>query len=153
MTYVERKIRLRNTTNKRRHHSYEFQTFSTAAEWGGKTGWRLGMFEVTKIAKWRSDEASSVLDADRKWSAAFADHASCLHDQIRGRVTVASEKDIADCRACRHLTGKESRCKESAGRWTGIFCSVELARRSMVWLLWYILVWILAADCLRSGIF
>ena len=29
---VERKLRLRNTTNKRRRHDYEFQTFSMAAE-------------------------------------------------------------------------------------------------------------------------
>ena len=29
----------------------------------------------------------------------------CLHDQVRG-----SEKNIIDCRACRHRTGKESRC-------------------------------------------
>ena len=37
---------------------------------------------------------------------------------------------------------------ESAGRWTGKFCLVELTRRSMAW---YILVRILAAGCLRSG--
>ena len=125
---------------------------------GRKTGWQLGMFEDTQIAIWRSDEVRRLLRA--VWRARklrpkiiFSFHRSC-EPSSRERVTVANEKDIADCRACRHRTLVQVRdlgvrSFESARRWTCIFCLVELARRSIVW---YILVWILAAGCLRSGI-
>ena len=114
---VECKLRLRNTTNKRRRHGYQSDFFDGRRS-KRKAGWRLGMFEDTKIATWRSDEARRLpRDVQRtrgrrpkKIYCLRRSCEPCLHDQVRGRATVASEKNIVDCRACSHRTGKGSRC-------------------------------------------
>ena len=81
--------------------------------------------------------------------------------------SVVSEKDVVDCRACRHRTGNGSRCMVV---WIGaavdwyilfgwtcaavyglVYFSLNCGRRLST--VWYILVGILAADCPRSGIF
>ena len=110
---VERKLNLRNTTNKRRRHGYESQTSSTGGGVRGrKTDWLLGMFEDTKIATWRSDEARRLPRDVRRTRGIRPKMIDCLrrscepclHEQVRRRTTIASE-DVVDCRACRHRTG------------------------------------------------
>ena len=68
----------------------------------------IGVFEDTKIAIWPSDEARclprdvrrtcgsrrKMIDCLRRFSE------PCLHDQVQRRATVASKKDVIDCRAC-----------------------------------------------------
>ena len=116
---VERKFRLCNTTNKRRRHGYESQTSSTGGGVRGRNvGRQLGMFEDTKIATWRSDEARRLprdvrRTRGRRPKMIFFIRRSCepyLYDQGRGRATVASEKNVVNYRACRHRTGKGSWC-------------------------------------------
>ena len=115
---VERKLRLRNTTNKRRRHGYESQTSSTDdGVRGKKTGWWLGMFEDTKIATWRFEEARRLprhvrRTRGRRTKMIYCLRRSCepcLRDHVGSQTTVASEKYVVDCRACCH-TGKGSRC-------------------------------------------
>ena len=118
MTYSANVVYV-NTTNKRRRHGYAFQTSSKGGRVRGrKTGWRFWMFEDTKIATWRSDEARRLSRAVRQTrgrrpkmiDCLRRSCAPCLHDQVQNLTTVASEKDVIDCRAWRHRTCKETRC-------------------------------------------
>ena len=131
---VERKVRLRNTTNKRRRHGYESWTSSMGGGVRGrKASWQLGMFEDTKIATFRCDEARRLPRAVRRTRGhrpkmiycLRRSCESCLHDHVRGRATVASEKDVVDCWACRHRTGNGSRsmvvCIGGAVDWCILF--------------------------------
>ena len=87
---IERKLRLRNTTNKGRRHGYESQITSTGGE----------------VWEERFNEPAG---ADRTCPTAFADSASCHHDQVGRRATVTSE-NVVDWTSCRHRISKEFRC-------------------------------------------
>ena len=105
----------------RRRHGYESQTsLSGGGVRGRKAAWRLGMFEDTKIATWRSGWSASsairrwtntrALTEDDRLSSQIGSCEPCLRDQVRRWATVASEKDVVDCYAYRHRAGKRSEC-------------------------------------------
>ena len=136
---VERKLRLRNTTNKRRRHGYESQTSSKGGGVRGRPVENLECSKKTNLALWRSDEARRRPRAVRRTrghlrrSTAFEDPASRVFTTrfVDERPSPARTLSTAGRVVTVEVRELDVRSFESAGRWTGIFCLVELARRSI----------------------
>ena len=136
---IERKLRLHNTTNKRRRHGHESQTST-----GGRVRGRKADYECSKTWRLRPDGPmkrvvcretfNEPAGADRRRSTAFADPASRVFTTRFQEERPSSARTLSTAgRAVTVQAMDLDMCSfESARRRTGIFCLVAVAQRFKV---------------------